>query len=88
MTREVIWQRRALAELASLTRRDRRSAQRISQAVDRYAEHGHGDVRKLAGLHDQYRLRVGDFRVIFRFENDQLVIVVLRVRNRREAYRD
>jgi mRNA interferase RelE/StbE len=86
--REVIWQRRALAELAELTRRDRRTALRISRAVDRYAETGYGDVRKLAGLDDRYRLRVGGYRVIFRFEDGQLVIVVLRVRNRREAYRD
>lgn len=88
MKREAIWQRWALAELADLTRRDRRTAQRISRAVDRYAESGHGDIRKLEGYEGRFRLRVGDHRVIFRFADDQLVIVILRVRNRREAYRE
>ena len=87
MKLEVVWQRRALDDLADITRRDRRTAQRISRAVDRYAESGHGDIKKLEGLEGRFRLRVGDYRVIFRFEEDHLVIVVLRVRNRREAYR-
>ena len=88
MKRQVIWQRRALDDLAEITRRDRRAAVRISQAVDRFAETAHGDVRKLQGDEDRYRLRVGDFRVIFRFAGDGVVILVLRVRNRREVYRD
>jgi mRNA interferase RelE/StbE len=86
--REVVWQRRALDDLHDLTRRDRRAAERISQAVSRYAETGHGNVRKLEGDRERFRLRVGDYRVIFRFEGGQLVIVILRVRNRRDAYRD
>jgi mRNA interferase RelE/StbE len=88
VNRQVIWQRRALDDLAEITRRDRRAALRISRAVDRFAEAAHGDVRKLQGDEDRYRLRVGDFRVIFRFDGDGVVILVLRVRNRREAYRD
>ncbi len=48
MKREVIWQRRALAELADLTRRDRRAAQHISRAVNRSARAG----RRLAILPD------------------------------------
>jgi mRNA interferase RelE/StbE len=34
----------------------------------------------------EYRLRVGDYRVLFEIEN-KLRIVVYRVRHRREAYR-
>ena len=33
----------------------------------------------------EFRLRVGDYRV--RFHNDGVTVTVLRVRNRREAYR-
>ena len=49
---------------------------------------GIGDIRKLEGGQGLYRLRVGDFRVIFRFAEGELVVLILRVRNRREAYRD
>lgn len=34
-----------------------------------------------------YRLRVGGFRVLYIIQNDRLVILVVGVRNRREAYR-
>ena len=34
-----------------------------------------------------YRLRVGDFRVLFIIENDRVVVLVVGVRHRREAYR-
>lgn len=85
MNRTVRWEQSALNELRSLPRQ---IARRIGRAVDRFAETGHGDVRKLEGGGGLYRLRVGDHRVIFTFEDDQLVIAVLRVRNRRDAYRD
>ena len=34
-----------------------------------------------------YRLRVGDLRVLYLVENERLVVLVVGVRNRREAYR-
>ena len=52
--------------------------------ADPYAEHP--NVKKLQGR-DGYRLRVGDWRVIYEIQNDQLVILVLRVAPRGEVYR-
>jgi len=46
------------------------------------------DIRKLKGKYDQWRLRVGDYRVIFRVEQQQEELFrVIRIRHRREAYR-
>jgi mRNA interferase RelE/StbE len=45
------------------------------------------DVRKLAGYDDRYRLRVGDYRVIYEVADGQLVILVVGVGHRREIYR-
>jgi len=43
-------------------------------------------VKRLQGIDPpEYRLRVGDYRV--RFHLDDATVQVLRVRNRREAYR-
>jgi mRNA interferase RelE/StbE len=65
---------------------DRGIGRRIRQAVERLGGTGAGNVKKLQGTKPpEYRLRVGDFRV--RFELDGETIRVLRVRNRREAYR-
>ena len=44
-----------------------------------------GDVKRLTGFTSEYRLRVGDCRVLFEIEGKS--IVVYRVRHRREAYR-
>ena len=46
-----------------------------------------GDVVKLSGR-EEWRLRVGDWRVRLRLDRDQLAVVVLRVLPRGRAYRD
>jgi mRNA interferase RelE/StbE len=43
--------------------------------------------RKLKGAADLWRVRVGDYRVIYQVEDDRLLIVVIRIRHRREVYR-
>ncbi len=54
----------------------------------RFAETGLGDVKRLSGRSGQWRLRVGDWRVLFTYEEeDGEAIVVLRALHRREAYR-
>ena len=46
----------------------------------------HGS-KKLAGFFKVYRIRIGDYRVIYEIENQVLVITVIRVAHRREVYR-
>ena len=36
---------------------------------------------------DIFRARVGSYRIIFRLENDNVVILVIRIRHRKEVYR-
>jgi len=67
-------------------------ADRVRGTVNRLCATGEGDVRKIVGTDDQYRLRVGDYRI--RFINEPATEaeetdrpVVLRVLHRREAYR-
>ncbi len=42
---------------------------------------------KLAGSINAYRIRVGDYRIVYTVENKVLLITVIRVRHRKEAYR-
>lgn len=44
-----------------------------------------GDVKRLTNFSPEYRLRVGDYRVLFEVEGND--IIVYRVIHRREAYR-
>ena len=51
------------------------------------ADSGRGDVAKLKDARPpEWRLRVGDLRVLFRFRDDLREIQLLRVRRRDEAY--
>jgi mRNA interferase RelE/StbE len=45
------------------------------------------DVKALKGHSARWRLRVGDYRVVYTVENGQLIVWVLAVGNRREVYR-
>jgi mRNA interferase RelE/StbE len=44
------------------------------------------NVKALRGV-ARYRLRVGDWRVIYTLRDDVLVVLVVRIAHRREAYR-
>ncbi len=43
--------------------------------------------KKLAALDELYRVRVGDFRLIYNVENNELIVVVISVGHRRDIYK-
>ena len=43
-------------------------------------------VRKLQGTSHTFRIRVGDYRVVYSLENHERILTVLRVRHRRDVY--
>ena len=53
-------------------------------AVDPYAKHA--NVTKLQNR-PGYRLRIGDWRIIYDIQDEELMILVLKVRPRGEVYR-
>ncbi len=61
---------------------DRISKQRIKTAIERLP---FGDIKKLKGYQNDYRLRVGNFRVLFSLEDD--IITVKDVLPRGQAYK-
>lgn len=90
--RHVRWSRIATNALADLSRREPSRAAAIRSRVRSYAETGAGDVRKLEGRPNEYRLRVGAWRVLFSFategELSAPTLNVLRIADRRDTYRD
>ena len=44
--------------------------------------------KKLAGERDYWRIRVGDWRIIYTIQDDMLLIVVVEVAPRGDAYRN
>ena len=41
---------------------------------------------KLSGQ-EYYRVRQGDYRIIYQIENERLIVIVVKVRHRRDVYR-
>lgn len=46
-----------------------------------------GDVKKMTGCKYEYRLRVGDFRIIYELNQYELTILVTKADNRGQAYK-
>jgi len=61
--------------------------QQVSEVIDCLAHdpRPHG-VKKMVGV-DAWRIRVGDYRVIYSIVDEQLVVEIIKLGNRREIYR-
>lgn len=44
-------------------------------------------VKKLAGEEDLYRIREGDYRIIYTIQDKQLIVLVVKIGDRKEIYR-
>ena len=74
----------AQRELATLPKDVRR---RIANRIDALRENPRPPgAKQLQGEDRLYRLRVGDYRVIYSIEGRRLVILVVRVGHRRDVY--
>ncbi len=61
---------------------DQATKQRLKSAIEKLPD---GDVKKLQGYRNDYRLRVGNLRVLFSVKND--IIIVKDVLPRGQAYK-
>jgi mRNA interferase RelE/StbE len=74
----------------ALARMPRDQARRIRAGIDRLAHDPSApnlDVRRLKGQ-PGFRLRIGDWRVIYEIDAEEGAILILRVRPRGGAYQD
>ena len=84
MSRDVVWSGPARRDLQRL---HPDTARRVVDAVVRFAATNQGDVRTLRGVERQWRLRVGDWRVIFTANDPAAQVEVIRVLPRDRAHR-
>ena len=47
----------------------------------------HGDTKPMRGYHEQYRLRVGDYRIIYTVNHGVLIVTVIDIGNRGDVYK-
>jgi mRNA interferase RelE/StbE len=77
------------AALQDLKALPREILQRVSEKISALAENPRpGGVEKLSGSEgDYYRIRMGDYRVLYTIQDKALWILIIKVRHRREEYR-
>jgi len=79
---EIEIRKRAEKDLSSLPKSD---AQKIADAVFALGKGLTGNIKKLTNHSPEYRLRVGDWRILF--EVVKYKIIIYRIRHRKEVYR-
>lgn len=85
MSYEVIFVPGAEREFDKLPRVHQR---RLADAIDCLAENPRPTGSAKLTHIDAYKLRIGDYRVIYTVKDQRLVVLVLRIADRREVYRD
>ncbi|CAI4031442.1 Plasmid stabilization protein [Nitrospira tepida] len=73
---------RAIKDLKTMSLRER---ERVVAKVEALQTDLAGDVKRLTNFTPEYRLRVGDYRVLFQVEDDR--VMIFRVLPRDKAYR-
>jgi mRNA interferase RelE/StbE len=82
----IVIRRTAAKELESIAgKRDReRIVRRIQALADEPRPKG---AEKLAGRGDKYRIRQGDYRILYEIEDDVLIVTVVKIGDRKDVYR-
>jgi len=81
----IFWKQSARKELRKLPKP---VIARIVSLVDNLAENPvPPGVKKLAGTSHTYRIRTGNYRVVYNIDNDVLIVEIVRVGHRKEVYR-
>lgn len=76
----------ALKELKKL---DGRTRKRIINVIESLRHNPRPDsVRKLTDSDSLYRVRVGDYRVIYQIQNKKLLVLVVRIGSRGDVYKN
>lgn len=61
---------------------------RVSQAIDHLADNPWSTrARALSGYPELFRIRVGNYRIVYQVEEENLVILIITVGHRKDVYR-
>jgi mRNA interferase RelE/StbE len=82
---QIEWKQSAVKDLRKLPKT---IITRILASVDALASdpYPHGAI-KLTGSDSSYRIRIGNYRIVYTIDENLLRIEIVRVRHRREVYR-
>ena len=82
---EIRWKASAKKELKKI---DKVEIKKIISEIEKLSlEPYPTNHKKILGTEHIFRIKIGNYRVIYSIENQQLIIEIIRVRHRKEAYR-
>ncbi len=74
--------------LKALSKLPEKESAKISNAIDKLAEDARPNgCKKLEGRDDAYRIKSGNYRIIYEINDGELLILVLEIGNRKEIYK-
>ncbi len=78
----------APAALRQLRKLDRTAQRRVQAAIELLAEEARpSGAKNLVGGEGVWRVRTGDYRIVYEIQDDVLLVLVVAVGHRRDVYR-
>ena len=82
---EIKWKHSAEKDLRGI---DRQFISQIIEAVGSLSENPFpSQSRRLKGAESSYRIRIGDYRIIYQVDSKKKLIIIYHVRHRKDVYR-
>ena len=85
MTYEIIITRTIQKQLDNLPNNIQ---ERVYEKIAQLAEEPRPDgVVKLKGYDNEYRIRIGDYRLVYEIRDEQLIVLLVQCKHRRDVYK-
>jgi len=82
---EILWKKSVEQELRNI---DPQHIPRIINTIESLSNNPFPrQHRKLRGSERDYRIRVGDYRIIYQVDSDSKIVIIYHIRHRKTAYR-
>lgn len=82
---KILWKKSAEKDLKNIPHK---LINRVIEAVESLSKNPLPPrVRKIIGSVNLYRLRVGDYRIIFEIDSKRKNVIIIYIRNRKDAYK-
>lgn len=83
---KVLIKKSAAKELEAIS--GKKDRQRLVERISGLAENPRPmGAEKLSGVRDKYRIRQGNYRVLYEIEDDVLTVYVVKIADRKDVYR-
>jgi mRNA interferase RelE/StbE len=81
---KIVLKKSVAKDLKNIPKND---VQRILSAIQQLADNPRPPQSKKLSGQERFRIRQGDYRILYTIEDNQLVVCVVKVGNRRDVYR-